>query len=175
MSAQTNLLKKPTDTFFDRHWKEQPDTRPIWQVWKLDSQLPAGDRGRWHREHLGGCYAVFAGEKLLYVGLALTSGRNPKNEKSQRGIIDRLRRHVIEDPDKNGIYELNKKKKVLWPEHLLEKGLWAKAAPLEPIQIHVIAFPNHYRYLAAALEAFLIFQLEPPCNKTVPKKQYQDA
>jgi hypothetical protein len=146
-------LQEKTIEFFKRHWKGKPPLWTQWEVWQLGTKLSSDDSGTWH--HRGGCYVVFVKGEVRYVGLALTPGLNELNGK--KGILDRLRRHVI---TRSG-HDLKDKTRVRW-------GI---VEPVEDIHIHVIAFPDDYRYLAAALEAFLILELGPKGNKTLPKAQ----
>lgn len=164
MSTEAKHLRTRTRTFFKRHWNDELHSQPDWQVWELSSPLPEGELGHWHSKNMGGCYAVFAGDKLVYVGLALTPGWNPKEGQRQKGILDRLKRHVIERSGQVDSYNLKETTRSRWDLSDLVKY------PVETIQIHVIAFPERYRYLAAALETFLIWDPKlTTCNKTVSK------
>ncbi len=115
-------------------------TRPLWNFeWKWLGAIPNYD--------LGGVYALFSDEQLLYVGLgASRGGGNYVN----RGISNRLLSHVIRRaPDNSDVgYEVRER----W------QGLGVT-------MIATIGFPVEFTYLSCALEDFLIGQLDPPENR----------
>ena len=133
-------LKQSTDEFFQRHWSSAslPCQRPDWKVWEnfLYGSVPNHD--------LGGCYVLFSGDELLYVGLGASRGGGPY---PNHGISRRLTKHVIEsDPQRGG-------------DRSRLREPWNNVNA-----IFTIGFPNECAYLAAALEAFLIRELNPPSN-----------
>lgn len=135
-------LKRKTAEFFRRHWNSgaAPTDAPKWKRWKL--------RGRPAVHNSGGCYAVFSKRALLYVGVALTTGRSTNPAKATVGLYNRLRRHVIKPVSRNSMVHVGKTQR------------WNAVTHIE-----LLAFPDKYRYLAAALEAYLISELKPPENR----------
>lgn len=94
----------------------------------------------------GGVYALFDGDKnIVYIGLGISRGGGIYKE---CGISKRLLAHVItRDHDKGGgSYKPQEK--------------WG-----EVVDIGAIGFPGEYAYLAAALEDYLIGDLNPPRNR----------
>jgi hypothetical protein len=137
-------LDRETSTFFTRHWQSErlSCAVPRWAPWAL-AGIP-------NDHDSGGCYAVFAGDELLYVGVALTPGRSVKIGKARVGLYNRLRRHVVK-PESRGA-TVHKGKDSRW---------------LSMTRVELIAFADEFRYLAAALEIYLISSLRPQHNKAV--------
>lgn len=135
-------LENLTNTFFCRHWSDYKLAKPQWSRWDLQGIPP--------QHNSGGCYAVFSNQTLLYVGVAITKGRSIKADRPRVGLYNRLRRHVIK-PESRG-------SKV----HIGMADRWNSITHIE-----LIAFPEEYRYLAAALEIYIIDLLRPQYNKAV--------
>lgn len=131
-------LERATVEFFKAHWVEDRlGPAPLWVSWQPFLHGPAPNH-----EH-GGCYAIFFGANLAYVGLGASRGGGKFRE---HGISRRLTAHVIrKDRVRDGD----------WGE-LCEQ--WAECTA-----IHTIGLPRT-EYLAAALESYLIRELSPPRN-----------
>lgn len=130
-----------TGDFFERHWNvEALGAPPAWQAWEtfLDGSVP--------NHQYGGCYAIFAGHELIYVGLGASrgGGRYPEH-----GISRRLMAHVLRSDRRKSPYG----------SRLIEA--WAEATA-----IWTIGFAS-CGYLAPALESFLIRELAPRRNGRV--------
>lgn len=136
-------LEQTTNQFFLRHWSNEnlPYQRPDWMEWKdfLYGSVPNYD--------LGGCYVLFSGNDLIYVGLGASRGSGLYVD---HGISRRLMAHVIASDRLRG------------KEWSKLREPWSNVTAL-----FTIGFPNEYAYLAAALESFLIRELSPPKNSRV--------
>lgn len=136
-------LQQTTDEFFRRHWRSESLScqQPNWNGWEefLYGSAP--------NYELGGCYALFAGNELLYVGLGASRGGGLYPD---HGISRRLMAHVIASDRHRG---------ESWSRL---RDPWSSITA-----IFTIGFPNECIYLAAALEAFLIRELSPPRNARV--------
>ncbi|MHA6205465.1 hypothetical protein ACXU4B_13645 [Dyella soli] len=131
-------LEKKTGEFFLRHWANTGLSIPEWQCWDdfLHAPVPS--------YNLGGCYALFQGSSLIYVGSGISRGSGRYRD---QGISTRMMKHVYStDRDKPGMYKLCDK--------------WAAVTA-----IFTIGFPNECAYLAVALETYLIRELGPPRNR----------
>lgn len=115
--------------------------RPGWKTWEpfLYGSVPSHD--------LGGCYALFSENELLYIGLGASKGGGLYPD---HGISRRLMAHVIASDRQRGQQ---------WSK-LRES--WGSVT-----SIRTIGFPNDFSYMAAALETFLIRELNPPRNSRV--------
>lgn len=144
MKTWADLLGQTT-AFFDAHWncEQLGADRPTWSKWEtfLEGSVPNAE--------YGGCYALFAGDDLLYVGVGISKGGGTY---PNCGISRRLMSHVICADKKRG------------------RG-WAKLreqwADPPLTAICTIGFPHERVYLAAALEGYLIRRLDPPRNRKV--------
>lgn len=136
-------LQAATDKFFRLHWCKSAllGPAPTWFTWNLKG-IPEAARK-------GGCYAIFEGSRLLYVGSAVTEGKRSKVTGKKYGLLNRLRRHVLQ-PNARGASTF---------VPLERKPQWKRISA-----IRLIAFEDEYRYLAAALERFLIRELHPEHN-----------
>lgn len=128
-------LEAETKKFFGMHWNTDliGTPSPSWQVWNEF-------KGSAPNYQLGGCYALFAGDALEYIGLGSSRGGGLYCD---HGISRRLGSHV---------YRLDK-----------ERGPgWLKLRPdWESItSIHTIGFEARHNHLAPALEAYLIRAFE---------------
>jgi hypothetical protein len=138
-----NLVKlnETTEEFFRRHWPLSGNFgfRPAWVRWEpfLFGSAP--------NYKLGGCYALFEKESLIYVGKGVGKGRGST---SHHGISRRLSSHVL----RIDRYE--------------NEGHWCKLMDKWSFitDIYTIGFSNETEYLAHALENFLIRELSPPKN-----------
>lgn len=136
-------MEETTREFFDRH---RPSSRnfgrsPIWRRW--DSFL----RGPVPNYMLGGCYALFEGGDLIYIGKGVGKGRGPT---PYHGISRHLSSHVLRIDN----YTEEKGEHI---SKLTDK--WKNVDA-----IYTIGFANEIEYLAHALENFLIRKLSPPKN-----------
>jgi hypothetical protein len=128
-------LEAETETFFGMHWNTdvlgiQP---PAWHVWReFKGSVP--------NYQLGGCYALFAGDDLEYIGLGASRGGGLYCD---HGISRRLSSHV---------YRLDKERGPGWLK--LRPG-WESIT-----SIHTIGFEARHSHLASALEAYLIRAFE---------------
>lgn len=142
-------LKKATDQFFELHWSKLHGAKPEWWHWNLVDEFA--------NPTSGGCYAVFKGDRLLYVGLALTPGSTSTHRDPTVGLYKRLRRHVVDRLKGSSIHTCKSKRLA------------------DMTHVEAIAFPSEARYMAAALEAFLIWNLEPPKNYPFSRRLANDA
>lgn len=144
MTSPAVDVDSATRDFFKLHWSdlEIGCSPPRWRTWDRS--------GRPDEAELGGCYAIYEGAELLYVGVAVTEGKNASQGKKY-GLLSRLQRHVLKRSlDAEGRYPpLDRKGKEHW-------------ANLDCIRM--IGFPAGQRYLAAALEVYLISRLQPKIN-----------
>lgn len=90
---------------------------------------------------LGGLYALFSDDKLVYIGL----GRGGP----ERGISARLESHVLIISKQDGDYRYIPQQK--WSD-------------LGVNRLATIGFPVEFSYLSPALEDYLIDKLKPPAN-----------
>lgn len=133
-------LQNETTIFFNKHWGST-DTPPMWTVWQnfLSASVPNYDKG--------GCYALFEGNSLVYVGVGISLGSGLY---IQHGISRRMMSHV---------YCSNKSK---GKNQLKLTGIWTQR---NITSCATIGFDADITYLAAALEVFLIRKLRPAHNK----------
>lgn len=138
MSDQERLSAQ-TKEFFSLHWglNEEP---PEWNYsWRWLNAIP--------NYQLGGLYALFSGNKLLYVGLGASTGGGIYKD---RGISRRLLAHVLQTAPKDTSVSYE------------PQDRW------KAIQVDLVAtigFPAGRNYLACALEDYLIGELNPPENQ----------
>jgi hypothetical protein len=134
-------LYESANLFFSRHWKtdilELPT--PTWVgPYRFEGPVPEGRKG--------GCYALFRGSNLVYVGVGSSKGSRIYPE---HGITRRLMSHVMRADSTKG------------------KGRYAPLPRWSYVtEIHVIGFPSEQACLAYALEDFLIGKLNPVDNRT---------
>jgi hypothetical protein len=137
-------LEKETSAFFALHWCKEhiSGAIPQWTTWNLNGIPPEACSG--------GCYAIYAKAQLLYIGVAVTEGKNAGKNGKKYGLLDRLKRHVIQkDARQSSRFIPHKKYVNKW------NGMTS---------IRLIGFSDEYRHLAAALEIYLIKRLAPPIN-----------
>ncbi len=131
-----------TNRFFSLHWQDQIlGDPPAWKTWEpfLFGSVPNYDRG--------GCYALFTGDKLIYVGLGVSRGGGLYPES---GISRRLMSHVYCSDRPRG------------PQWSRLRDKWAHVT-----QIRTIGFSPETVYLAPALENFLIRSIPDLSNGRV--------
>ena len=129
------LLIEETRKFFALHWpKNEELPAPEWSgLWTFCGSIYNYDKG--------GCYTLFAGDSLIYVGV------------SENNIAARTNNYTRMAPGARSIsvesrpYEPSKP----WRS----KGLNG---------IRTLGFPEKYIYLAPALESLLIARLQPKEN-----------
>lgn len=132
LSAPTFVdLQESTCRFFDRHWHAPTlgSVPPTWACWsEFKGSVP--------NHQYSGCYALFEGHTLTYVGLGASRGGGLYPE---HGISRRLMAHVIRSDRERG-------------------DGWAKLRPgwERVTTIYTIGFPSEVAYIAPALESFLI-------------------
>ena len=135
-----NRLEGCSSEFFRLHWHAELGAAPSWVQWQefLQGSVP--------NYQYGGCYAIFSGKNLIYIGLGASRGGGlyPKH-----GISRRLMAHVLRSDRPRGIG---------WSK-LTEE--WADATA-----IYTLGLPTA-DYLAPALESFLIREMSPPRNSRV--------
>lgn len=133
MSASLCLrdLSQTTERFFDWHWNKGAigEDPPQWLHWpEFKGSVP--------NYQLGGCYALFEGPTLVYVGLGASKGGGLYPE---HGISRRLMSHVL---------RIDREKGAEWSK---PRTGW------EAINsIYTVGFPSRLVHLAPALETFLI-------------------
>ena len=130
-------LKQATKDFFGRYWNKQNGDPPEWgEHWYFDGTIPNHDKR--------GCYALYAGEEIIYIGCGL--GKSFGIYEGS-GLGARLNEYWEVNKDKHNVKKY--KPKTDWNE-------------LTSIQ--TIGFDKEYYHLAAALEVFLIERLKPEKN-----------
>ncbi len=133
------LLSAQTLDFLSLHWGLN-DTPPQWDYsWTWCNSVP--------NYQLGGLYALFSGNKLLYIGLGASKGGGIYKD---RGISRRLLAHVLEIAPKDS------------PLSYVPQERWRD---LQVDLVATIGFPENVNYLACALEDYLIGKLSPPENR----------
>ena len=130
-SLQLSDLTAATDRFFLWHWNNQAigEDSPKWLHWpEFKGSVP--------NYQFGGCYALFEGQTLLYIGLGASKGGGLYPE---HGISRRLMSHVLRIDREKG------------PEWSKPRTGWETVD-----SISTIGFPSSTVHLAPALETFLI-------------------
>ena len=137
-----NGLKAETAIFFNKHWSFAT-TAPEWQTWDnfLMASVPNYDKG--------GCYALFEGETLVYIGKGISRGDGSYIE---HGISRRMMYHVYCSDKPKG------------KDQLKLRETWANR---NITSCTTIGFDADQTYLAVALEVFLIRKLLPKYNPQV--------
>lgn len=134
-------LRVETSAFFSLHWDTASlGVPPQWDCWEtfLEGSVP--------NYQFGGCYALFANEELIYVGLGASRGGG---RYVAHGISRRMMAHVYRSDRTRGPYSLQ-----------LREG-WE-----EVTAAWTLGLPDR-DYLASALESFLIRRLAPLRNGRV--------
>lgn len=133
MSTSLNLLdlEAATASFFQRHWNISVITEPPpqWSGWhEFHGSVP-------NYQHAG-CYALFEGERLIYIGVGASRG---SGRYVDHGLSRRLMSHVLRIDREKG--ETWSKPRVGWES---------------VTAIYTIGFPRTVAYLSPALETYLI-------------------
>jgi len=137
-------LIKNTDTFFSLHWIESK-IEPKVPIWCKPEKVPLKDV--FPDQGKPGCYALIKDEEVVYIGSAVSKG--------------------------SGIYKDFAIANRLWSYFRWDKQMSAVEGhrcyvPRKNIDyfnaVTTIGFPTELKYLALALEAFLIEQLKPIRN-----------
>ena len=132
-------LKQVTKDFFDQYWNQQNGDPPEWgEHWYFDGTIPNHDKR--------GCYALYAGENIIYIGSGL--GKSFGIYEGS-GLGDRLKAYWQLNKDKQG------------PKKYKPTDKWEE---LNLTSIQTIGFDEKHYWLAAALEIFLIERLRPKRN-----------
>lgn len=141
-----NDLVEKTNQFFEKYWNVE-DPTPQWsEPWEFNGTIPNHDQK--------GCYALFEGDNLVYIGLAI--GFNGKGLYEGHGIGSRLQR----------VWRRNSKMN----SRDYEPGQgYEGITSLRTIGFGVDKSEGHFP-LAAALEVFLIIHLKPRRNFTYKPK-----
>jgi hypothetical protein len=138
--ANLEALERETKAFFDLHWSERLGERPAWSApWNFRGTIPGG-------EHAG-CYALVGNDGTIeYVGLGASVGNARYPE---FGIGWRLKRIWRMDPASDD--PLATRRYLPTPKYT-----WVR-------EVRTLGLPGAF-YLAAALEAYLVWKLMPPRN-----------
>lgn len=136
-------LERTTAEFFDLYWDERRlgQPRPTWSSWRL-SGVPS-------EASKAGCYAIYKGNQLLYVGVAVTEGKHSAATGKKYGLLNRLERHVIRKAGRGATSYVPAPNKPQWHD---------------VTEIRLLGFPDDHRYMAAALELYLIQRLDTTVN-----------
>ena len=139
-------VEKYTRLFLKYHWAaeelQREDLPKCWEAYRFIGGIPYGDRQ--------GCYALIEEEEVLYIGLGASRGWGIYKE---CGIGARLSGHVLRWDRSIPSDLANRVYKPI--------GNWRHIT-----QICTFGFPSGYGYLACALEAYLVSNLEPKANVT---------
>lgn len=136
---QYSNLALYTDLFFKSYWTLRIGDSPKWsEPWNWNSEIP--------NQSMRGCYALFAGEEIVYLGVGI--GRSSEKYNGA-GLGDRLKRYWQRN-------KIDPSRKRYTP-----KQDWQELTTLR-----TIGFSEEHYHLAAALEIFLIRRLRPRRNIT---------
>jgi hypothetical protein len=135
-----NDLTAYTKRFFDTHWGIAFPP-PTWNFsWDWVGPIP--------NYQLGGLYALFVGEELVYIGLGASRGGGRYQDS---GISRRLGAHVYRVAPPGDKY--------------VPRERWEQ---LGVTMVATLGFLADYNYLAPALEDYLIGKLSP-CENAMKK------
>jgi hypothetical protein len=127
-------LEEATSRFFKMHWNEPAISLspPSWLGWhEFHGSVPNFQNA--------GCYALFEGRSIVYVGLGASKGGGLYTE---HGISRRLLSHVLRR------------------NPTLGKSWYSTRPPWEQVTaIYTIGFNSEFAHLSPALESFLIREL----------------
>lgn len=147
-ATNNSNLEKNTQDFFHLYWNKDliGIDAPKWNDWLCINgvlgEAPPEIRGK------AGCYAIYQDSDLLYIGVAVTEGKDfLRNGGPRYGLINRLKRHVISGS-----------------QNFVPNEKWNSIT-----SIRWIVFPDECRHLAAALEVYLIKR-----NKTKYNSEWKD-
>lgn len=134
-------LEEFTQDFYLLHWCcDQLPTPPRWKSW---APFLYGSAPYWQE---GGCYALFAGPTLVYIGLGASKGGG---RYLKCGISRRMMAHVYCSANKSD------------PKVLKLRDNWSGVTEIQTLGL------GDRDYLAPALESFLIRALSPSRNRRV--------
>lgn len=136
MITQEALLNV-TESFFSQYWNNDNGEIPEWSMhWKFNGTIP--------NNTMRGCYALFNKKEVIYIGIGI--GKSYRSYHGS-GLGDRLKRY----------WKVNK------------TGSGNQYLPAddytEVTSIATIGFEEKHYPLAAALEVFLIRELNPKRNR----------
>ncbi len=134
-------LEEATSTFFQLHWPRDVP-KPSWDFsWRWSGPVS--------NYQLGGVYALFNSEALIYIGLGASRGGGIY---ANRGISRRLNAHVT------SVAPVGSNSEYVAKDRWLALGVNLVAT---------IGFPLEYTYLSCALEDYLLTKtkLNPPENR----------
>ena len=130
-SLTLNDLEAATARFFEMHWNEAVVLQrpPSWLGWHaFQGSVP-------NFQHAG-CYALFVGKTLVYVGVGASKGGGLYPD---HGISRRLLSHVLKANRHEG------------------RGVYVTRPRWEGVtSIYTIGFSSEFAHLSPALESFLI-------------------
>jgi len=130
-------LKKATSKFFDIFWNPVNGQPPEWsEQWDFNRTIPYHDKG--------GCYALIEKEEVIYIGVGISKGFEPYKD---HGLGFRLQKY----------WKLNKNNDS--PNKYCQSKGWENVSG-----IMTIGFNEEHSPLAAALEIYLIRELQPVKN-----------
>lgn len=138
-----NLISTTND-FFSCYWNPKNGKIPIWEKseWVFNGTIPNHDKQ--------GCYALLKNDEIIYIGIGISKGSGVyKNH----GLGYRLKRY----------FKVNKNLQ-LNPNKYLPTENWQNLT-----SVITIGFPNEHFCLAAALEIYLVYHLNPSRNKNLKK------
>lgn len=136
--ATEDNLKRATNEFFKCYWNPDNGLPPDWlHHWDFNSEIPNNNKR--------GCYALFNKDKeIIYIGVGI--GKSFGHYHGS-GLGDRLKRY----------WKVNKDGKA-------DKKYKARDEWMDVTSIITIGFEEVHYPLAAALEIYLINELNPPRN-----------
>ncbi len=130
-------LKETTERFFSLYWNIEDTEYPMWSNhWYFKGTIPKNDKR--------GCYALYKNDEVIYIGVGIGKSFG---KYSGSGLGDRLKRYWR--INKTGI-----------GNQYLPSDNWP-----EVTSISTICFDEKHYPLAAALEIYLIRELNPPKNR----------
>ena len=141
-------LRKHTTSFFALHW----DTKALGSHPQWEDSFPIVSPGPYPNSNLQGCYALFADDKLWYIGVGSSRG---SGKYKGEGIGTRLK-HVVAVDWRNKSHDGKRIYCV--------KDKWKGVT-----HISTIGFEPGTGYLAIALEHYLLSKLSPEPIRNVCK------
>lgn len=148
MTPTLQDLKNKTTYFFRLHWNKDAigHDPPTWsERWNYVGSIPGHESK--------GCYALFSGDELIYIGLGIG---HSSGIYAGSGLGARLSRTWTIDKQNPAAAEAERRYKPM--------EQWSNVDG-----IHTLAFTGNlaeWAYLAAALEFYLIKTLKPAKNRT---------
>jgi len=130
------ILQKVTESFFNLYWNKSFGQYPQWSShWDFNGTIP--------NNTMRGCYALFNKEEVIYIGVGVGKSFGSYHGS---GLGDRLKRY----------WKVNK---IDSGNQYVATDDWSNVTC-----IITIGFEEKHYPLAAALEIFLIRELNPPQN-----------